>query len=72
MNKVKFVDKSRLSKCWHCNGTGIENIEAIKNITRVPECNICKGTGKWKEEFYHLIYTDKNGQKICFGVDSLK
>jgi len=69
MNKVKFINKSRFSKCWHCDGTGIE---PIKNTIENSKCNICKGTGKWKEDFYHLIYTDKNGQKIAFGVDGLK
>ena len=28
--------------------------------------------GKFKETFYYLIYTDKKGQKLCFGVDRIK
>lgn len=72
MSKVKFIDKSKYPKCWACNGTGIKDIENLKNITRVPECKPCKGTGKFKESFYHLIYTDKNDNKTAFGVDTLQ
>lgn len=70
--KVEFIDKSKYPICWICNGTGIEDIENLKNITRVPECKTCKGTGKFKRDFYHLIYTDKNGNKMAFGVDGIK
>ena len=56
MNKVEFVPRHQLVRCWKCKGQG---------------CNICE-SGKFREEFYHLIYTDKNGQKMAFGVDGLK
>ena len=69
MSKVKFIDKSKYPKCWVCNGTGIKDVEKLKNITKCPTC---KGTGKWKEDFYNLVYTNKKGQRIAFGVDGIK
>lgn len=61
--KAKFVDKSHTMKCWSCKGLTKKEKE---------KCKFCGGTGRFKEDFFHLIYTDKNGQKICFGVDGLK
>lgn len=57
MAKVEFIPKHQSVCCWKCEGKG---------------CDICNYTGHFKEEFYHLIYTDKNGQKMAFGVDGLK
>ena len=72
MSKVKFIDKSKYQICWICNGTGIEDITKLTNITKCPTCPACKGKGKFKRDFYHLIYTDKKGQQIAFGVDGIK
>lgn len=55
--KVKYLNNSRQLKCWVCEGNG---------------CRVCNGSGLYTEEHYHLITKDKNGQKIAFGVDSLK
>ena len=55
--KVTIIDKSLEKKCYFCNGKG---------------CKQCKSTGIDVQKFYHLIYTDKKGQKLCFGVDNLK
>jgi len=68
MSKVKFIDKSKYPKCWVCNGTGLKDGE----FSNGKICKTCKGTGKFKEYFYNLVYTNKKGQKLCFGVDGLK
>lgn len=57
MAKVEFIPRHQYPICWKCKG---------------QRCDVCEHTGKFKEEFYHLIYTDKNGQKMAFGVDGLK
>lgn len=72
MSKVEFIDKSRKTKCWSCNGNGIEDISKITNITKVKSCKACRGSGKWKEDNFLLIATDNKGQKIAFSVDGLK
>ena len=56
MAKVEFIPKHEYPICFKCRGNG---------------CDVCEN-GKFREEFYHLIYTDKNGQKMAFGVDGLK
>ena len=55
--KLTIIDKSLKTKCYFCKGKG---------------CKQCKNTGVDVQKFYHLIYTDKKGQKIAFGVDSIK
>lgn len=62
-NKVEFINKSKKSKCWSCNGIG--KIDGKK-------CFTCKGTKKFKETFYYLIYIDKQGHRLAFGVDTLQ
>ena len=57
MSKVEFIPKHQLLRCWKCKGKG---------------CDVCNYIGKFREEFYYLIYTDKNGQKMAFGVDGIK
>lgn len=71
MSKVEFLDRSKSSKCYICGGTGIKDVENLKNITKCPICTACKGTGKYKKDNYILIATDNKGQKIAFQVDSL-
>ena len=70
--KVEFKDVSKYPKCWICGGTGIKDVKNLKNITKCEECPTCKGTGKFRRDFYHLIYTDKDGNKSAYGVDGLK
>lgn len=60
MKRLEVIDKSERSKCWCCNKT-----------TRA-KCKTCKGTGIFIRKFYHLIYADSKGNKLCFGVDSIK
>lgn len=57
MNNVEFIPNHKYLECWCCEGKG---------------CLTCKNTGKFKEEHWILVYTNKEGQKIAFGVDSLK
>ena len=59
MAKVKFIPNHIEVKCYRCGG---------KN----PYCPNCKGTGTYTQTHYHLIYTNKKGQKMCFGVDTIK
>ena len=61
MSKVKFIPNHVKMKCWAC-------ADKPSSIG----CSACKGTGMWIEKHYYLIYTDKNGQKMAFGVDSIK
>lgn len=63
MKNIKFIDKSKYPKCWTCNGLG-----KINN----KKCETCKGTKKFREDNFMLIYTDKNGLKQAFNVDGLK
>jgi len=48
------------SKCYKCSGIGKLNEK---------ECDICKGTGQYKEDFYYVI---DEKQKISFSMDTLK
>jgi len=57
MAKVEFIPKHQYPTCFSCKGEG---------------CDVCNNTGKFREEFYHLIYTDNNGLKQAFGVGGLK
>ncbi len=61
--KVEFVDKSHVMKCWACK-------DLSKKVRK--KCKVCNGTCKFKEDFFHLIYTNENGEKIGFGVDGIK
>jgi DnaJ-class molecular chaperone len=72
MKKATFIDKTKHQQCWSCRGSGTDFSKEITNITRVPECPICKGTGILKRESYILVYTNKEGQKMGFQVDGLK
>lgn len=67
MAKVQFKPKHEIMKCWACNGKG-HNWDGLW----LQKCKTCKGTGKFIEEHYHLIYTDKKGNKMAFGVDGIK
>jgi len=57
MAKVEFIPKHQYPICFKCQGQG---------------CNVCNYTGKFREKFYYLIYTNDKGEKIAFGVDGLK
>lgn len=70
---VEFIDVSKNHKCYKCSGIG-RLPEALDGLEDPADpcgiiCNTCKGTGKYKEEFYHLITTTPSGKKIAFGVD---
>lgn len=70
--KVKFINKSKKSKCFRCEGSGLEDITKITNITKCEACKTCKGKGYWIENNFILIAIDNKGQKIAFMVDGLK
>lgn len=57
MAKVEFIPKHQYPMCWKCKGKG---------------CDVCNNTGKFREDFYYLVYTDNKGVKQAFGVDGLK
>ena len=59
--KKQIIDKSYYHKCYKCGGLGFYTPNSI--------CEVCQGTGKYKEEFYHLI-VDNGKNKIAFGIDS--
>jgi len=55
--KVKIIPKHLKKECYFCDGDG---------------CKRCNYTGIYVQTYYHMIYTDKNGQKMAFGVDTVK
>lgn len=67
MKKVKFISKHHIMKCWGCEGTGKQFNKQNKSV----KCKICKGSKKFVEPYYILVYNLK-GQRIAFGVSSLK
>lgn len=71
---MKVIDKSRKSKCRACNGEGIIfHWKEFKGKLQQEffNCEICNGTGLFKDSHYLLI-TEKDGQKIAFDMDTLK
>ena len=60
--KYEFIDASEMHKCYKCDGKGFLRFG-------LRECEVCKGTRQYKEEFFHLVVTKKDGSKIAFGVD---
>ena len=60
MKRQTIIEKIIETPCYKCSCTGkVDNIE----------CDVCGGTGFYKETFYYMI-DEKN--KICFSGDSLK
>lgn len=57
----KVEEKILESKCFKCSGTG--------KINSLESCDVCQGTGIYKESFYHFI-DEKN--KIAIDGDTLK
>ena len=55
----KIIKKTVDFICYKCNGTG-----KIKK----KKCNICKGTGVWKDTAYYFIDPKTN---FCFQSDNL-
>lgn len=72
--KVKFIDKSKYSTCWGCNGVGtVISKRRTKNKEIIgKKCKICNGSGEFRESDFMLIYTDKKGKKQAFCVDRIK
>ena len=70
--KVEFIRKFDSSPCHKCNGWGLlrklyPGISKEEKAKRV--CPVCKGTGKWTEDNFHLIVEHPNGQKIAFQTE---
>lgn len=60
MKNNTIIEKIIETSCYKCSGLGkLEN----------KDCDVCNGTGSYKETFYHII-DEKN--KICFDGDTLK
>lgn len=64
MGKVKFIPNHQKVECWHCEGSGQHKDN--------EKCRICDGTGKFTRKHYYLIADMPDGQKIAFGVDTIK
>ena len=61
MKKPQVIDASTMHECYTCSGDQAKNR---------PHCPTCKGTGLYKEEFFHLVVEDPStGQLIAFGID---
>ncbi len=63
MKNFEVIPNHNTLDCWTCDGKG-----KVDDKT----CPTCKGTGKWIETSYHMIYTTKSGQKIGFQGDTIK
>ena len=59
---MAIIKKKLKQECYKCSGTGLGKLDEI-------ECSVCKGTGKYSEDFY---YTIDDKKKICFSMDTLK
>lgn len=54
--KPEIIDNSVISNCWKCNGTG--KIDSGVNCNcKEPciVCDVCNGTGKWREEHCIIV-----------------
>ena len=64
MKKLEVIDKSKITKCWACKGTGY--------YKQNKKCTACEGTGKWREPNYIMVAEQPNGQKIALQSDFIK
>ena len=62
--KLEVIKKLITNPCYCCSPIG-------GKPTPRKECKVCNGTGKYVENFYYHIYTDKKGQKICISKDTV-
>jgi hypothetical protein len=67
MKNVTIIDNSDYPKCFKCNGTG-KICSKVNCGCKEPcmVCDVCNGTGKFKESHYYII-DEKN--KIAFDSD---
>jgi len=74
--KLEVVPQHTNKLCYFCDGLGFNLKKIIQTKTNaqfeVIPCKRCEGTGIYVQKFYHMIYTDKNGQKMAFGTDTIK
>ncbi len=68
--KVMFIPNHNKMECWGCKEYGGHGY-IIKN-GHMRECRLCGGSECFIDKNYTIIYTDKNGQKHGFMVDSIK
>ena len=69
-NKLKIIKKILKQPCYTCDGKGyfkIYNTPPFEKQYTYVDCNICKGTGIYKENYYYHI---ANG--ICFASEFIK
>ena len=71
MAKVKFIPNHVDMKCYRCKGLGVIGV-IIDDIYITKQCPNCGGIGIYTQTNYYLIYTNKQGQKMAFGVDTIK
>lgn len=74
MPKVKFIDKSRYTRCWICLGIGYLKSKKRTKSGKVlgKKCSTCNGTGEYRTSSYILVATNTKKQKIAFSVDNIK
>lgn len=63
---VKIIKKVLKYPCYCCKPS--INGKTIKQ----KKCKACKSTGKYKDEIYYHIVTDKNGQQYAIDGDTIK
>ena len=66
MKNLKVIKKTLKYPCYCCR-------QSIRGET-IPrkDCKVCDGTGKFKDEIYYHIVTDRKGNKYCFDADTIK
>lgn len=62
-NNFKIIREIKSSKCYKCDGQGM----ILNNTKQYIWCNVCDGTGQYKENYYYHIINN-----IAFDGDTIK
>lgn len=65
MKKTNIIKKELRYPCYCCNPS--INGEQLKR----ENCNVCNGTGYFKDEIYYHLAQDSLGRKIAVDSDNL-
>lgn len=63
---MKIIKKTLKYPCYCCK-------KSVRGKTvKRKNCKACNGTGKFNDEVYYHIITDKNGKQYAFLGDTIK
>lgn len=71
MKNPEIIDTSVDHECYKCSGKGklYSNVNCgCDNPCGI--CDVCNGTGKWREDSFILVVTQPDGTKIAFQSDN--